>query len=105
MNDFLFEVLLFVMIVCITVLTGTVIPWIKAQIHESEYAELLDTVEQAIRKAEQKIKGAKQGVIKKAQVVAFLRDWLNKHKIEITEEQLDTLIEAAVWSMNNKEER
>lgn len=103
MNEVLFNILLFTIIICSVAFTGTVIPWIKTQIHNSEYAELLDTVEQAIRKAEQKIKGVKQGTVRKAQVVAFLRDWLNRHSIEITEEQLDTLIEAAVWSMNNKE--
>ena len=103
MNEVLFNVLLFITILCLTALTGTIIPWLKAQIHDSEYSELLDAVEQAIRKAEQKIKGVKQGAVKKAQVVAFLRDWLGRHSIKITEEQLDTLIEAAVWSMNNEE--
>ena len=103
MNTILFDVLLFVVILCSLAITGVVIPWIKNQIHESEYAELLDTVEKAIRKAEQKITGIKQGTARKAQVVAFLKDWLNRHSIEITEEQLDTLIEAAVWSMNNEE--
>ena len=39
--------------------------------------------------------------IKKANVIAFITAWLNTHDIKITEEQLDTLIEAAVFSMNN----
>lgn len=103
MNPILFDVLLFVVILCSLAITGTVIPWIKKQIHDSEYSELIDMVEMAIRKAEQKIRGIKQGTVRKAQVVAFLKDWLNRHSIEITEEQLDTLIESAVWSMNNEE--
>lgn len=103
MSEVLFDALILVVIFCSTMFTGVFVPWLKVQIRESEYAELLDTVEQAIRKAEQKIKGVKQGAVKKAQVVAFLRDWLGRHSIKITEEQLDTLIEAAVWSMNNGE--
>lgn len=102
MNEILFNILLFVVTACALAITGTLIPWIKQLIHESKYAEFIETVEQAIRKAEQKIKGVKQGAAKKAQVVAFLRDWLGRHSIKITEEQLDTLIEAAVWSMNNE---
>lgn len=102
MNEVLFNILLFTIIICSVAFTGTVIPWIKTQIHNSEYAELLDAVEQAIRKAEQTISTSRQGKAKKAQVVAFLKNWLSRHKIEITEEQLDTLIEAAVYSMNNE---
>ena len=101
MNEVLFDVLLFVVIICTVAVSGTVIPWIKSQIHESEYAEFLDIVEKAVRKAEQTIKASGQGKIKKANVIAFITAWLNTHDIKITEEQLDTLIEAAVFSMNN----
>jgi LL-H family phage holin len=105
MNEVLFNVLLFIVIVCTVAISGTIIPWIKTQIHESEYAEFLDIVEQAVKALEQTVKASGQGKIKKAEVIAFVTSWLNTHKIEITEKQLDTLIEAAVWTMNNKDKK
>lgn len=105
MNEVLFNVLLFVVIVCTVAISGTIIPWIKRQIHDSEYAEFLDTVKEAVRMAEQTIKASGQGKIKKAEVIAVVTAWLNAHKIDITEKQLDTLIEAAVWTMNNKDKK
>lgn len=105
MNEVLFNVLLFVIIVCAVIVSGTVIPWVKLQIHDSEYAEFLDIVGQAVKMAEQTIRESGQGKIKKAEVIAFLTAWLNSHTIEITEAQLNTLIEAAVWTMNNKDKK
>lgn len=103
MNEVLFDVLVGVVIVISIIITRYLVPYLKSQIQETKYAELLDMVAQAVRKAEQKIRGTKQGAARKAQVVAFLSNYLTENGIHITEEQLDTLIEAAVWSMNNKE--
>ena len=100
MNDFLFEVLLFVVTVCSVIITKTIIPWIKAKIHESEYAEVYEIVETAVKAAEQKCKAPKQGKVKKADVLAYVSQWLESKGIKLTEDDLDRLIEAAVFSMN-----
>lgn len=105
MNEVLFNILLFVVIICTVIVSGTFIPWVKLQIHDSEYAEFLDIVEKAVKMAEQTIRESGQGKIKKAEVIALVTAWLNTHKIKITNDQLNTLIEAAVWTMNNKDKK
>ena len=103
MNDILFNVLLVVVMVLSILLTTYVIPFLKAKIKNSEYDALLDTVFRAVRAAEQKITESGMGQVKKAQVIAYVKNWLEARKITITEEQLDTLIEAAVFIMNKED--
>lgn len=102
MNEILFDVLLFVVIVCGTLFTSTLLPYLKNQIEGSKYEDLFNEIKTAIRAAEQRILGEKQGKAKKAQVLAYITHWMNAKHIKITEEQLDNLIEAAVYSMNNE---
>ena len=52
---------------------------------------------------EQTIRESGQGKAKKAQVIAFVSAWLAEHDMYITEEQLDKLIEAAVFTMNKEQ--
>lgn len=99
MNEILFNCLLVVVMIVCTLLTAYVIPFLKAKVKNTEYDELLDTIFRAVRAAEQKIKESGMGQIKKAQVIAYVKSWLAAKKITITEEQLDTLIEAAVFIM------
>lgn len=102
-NEVLFRVLIVVVIVVATLITRYLVPYLKAQIQDTKYEEVLDTVEKAVKAAEQKIKESGQGKVKKAQVLAFVSAWLADHNIILTEDQLDTLIEAAVWAMNNED--
>ena len=46
--------------------------------------------------------GDGHGNIKKDEVIKFVTDWMVSHGINVTQEQLDQLIEAAVYSMNNE---
>ena len=101
MNKILFDVLVGVMIICIILITRYLIPYIKRLIHDSQYAELLDIIEQSVDALEQTIKQSGMGKVKKAEVVKFVTNWLNEKEITISEEQLDKLIESAVFTMNN----
>lgn len=101
MNKILFDVLVGVLIICITLITRYLIPYIKRLIHDSQYSELLDIINQAVEALEQTVKKSGMGACKKAEVVKFVTNWLNEKKIVISEEQLDKLIEAAVFTMNN----
>ena len=103
MNEILFEALIIFIMVIGSIITKYVVSYIQTLENDSCYAELLDTVEKAVKRAEQKIKERGQGVAKKAWVTQYMTRWLNEMGFDITEEQLDTLIEAAVFSMNNKE--
>lgn len=56
----------------------------------------------AVRAAEQTITGQGQGAVKKAEVIKFVSEWLYGKGINITEDELDQLIEAAVYSMKQE---
>lgn len=102
MNEILFEILLCVVIVCVTLFTSVIVPYFKEQIKGTKYEELLNEIEMAVRYAEQTITGLKMGKAKKAEVLAYMQNWLAEKGIHITEQQLDILIEATVFSMNNE---
>lgn len=61
-------------------------------------------VEIAVKAAEQTIKGSGQGAVKKDEVIKFVSKWMIAHGVLITEEQLDQLIEAAVFNMKREVE-
>lgn len=104
MNEMLFDVLMGVVIICVIIITKYLVPYIKRLIHESQYAELLDIIEQSVDALEQTIKESGMGKVKKADVVKFVTNWLNTNNFTISEEQLDKLIEAAVYTMNQSKE-
>lgn len=101
MNKYLFDVLIFVIIVCFSMLTRYVIPWLKSQIEESQYAEVVDMVAQSVRTAEQIMK-KNTGHEKKQYVLDLLHFWLDTTKIKISEDQLNALIEAAVYALKSE---
>lgn len=100
MHDYVIDILVFVIMVLGIILTKNIIPYIKTLIKTSNYAELFDIVEVAVKAAEQKFQAPKQGKIKKAEVYNFVSHWLEEKGIHISEDEIDRLIEAAVFSMN-----
>ncbi len=103
MNDITFAILKITISVVAALLSYQLIPLIKAKIEAIKNKELREIIKEAVRAAEQTLNAPGQGIAKKAEVVAFTSHWLTEHGISITEDQLDKLIEAAVFSMNNKE--
>lgn len=99
MNDVTFMILKVVVSVAIALVTGFLIPYIKNQTNIMQNEELLAIVRIAVQAAEQTLQG---GEVKKADVVKFVSEWLTEHGIKITAEQLDKLIESAVYAMNNE---
>jgi LL-H family phage holin len=102
MHDYVIDILVFVITVLGIILTKNVIPYIKTLIKTSDYADIYDIVEVAVKAAEQKCTAKKQGKAKKADVYNFVSRWLDNKGIHITEDELDRLIEAAVYSMNTE---
>lgn len=99
MNDLTFNILKIVITIATVVLSAAVIPLLKEKLNDSRYQRLLEMVEIAVRAAEQTIKGSGQGAIKKDEVTKFVTDWMFTHGIFITQEQLDQLIECAVYNL------
>lgn len=100
MNDILFEVLKAVIIIVVMLVARYGIPYIKLQLDNSKYKWIVDCVEQGVKFAEQTVIGEKTGAEKKAIVTEFIKKMLTKKNISISDEQINVLIESAVFAMN-----
>lgn len=103
MDELTFAVLKIVISVCAALITAYVIPYIKTLKDDARYAKVIDMIRVAVAAAEQTITNPKSGRIKKEKVVGFIKDWLANQNLDITDGQLDELIEAAVWQMKQGE--
>lgn len=99
MNDLTFNILKIIISVATVLISAYVIPLLKEKLNDSKYQRLLEMVEIAVRAAEQTIKGSGQGAIKKDEVTLFVTEWMRTHGIMITQDQLDQLIECAVYNL------
>ena len=102
MNDFMLMLAKIVISVCAALITAYAVPYIKTLKEDARYASVLEMIEIAVRAAEQVIKGEGQGALKKSEVVKFVSEWLASKGIEIREDQIDQLIEAAVYEMKQE---
>lgn len=102
MNEVLFEILKAVIILSVTLLVRYAVPFMKLQIEETKYSWVTKWVELAVKSAEQTILGDKSGPEKKAIVTKFIKEQLEAKKISISDDQLNTLIESAVYIMNGE---
>ncbi|MBQ9607106.1 MAG: phage holin [Lachnospiraceae bacterium] len=102
MNEITFDILKIVVSICAALVTAYVIPYIKTLKEDKRYASLVAMVEVAVKAAEQTFKEAGQGAAKKEEVMNFTAEWMKKQGIDISRNQLDQLIEAAVWQMKQE---
>lgn len=99
MDETLFALLRIVVIFAVVILTKYLVPYMKSKIEQSNLNYVATLVSDAVKAAEQTIKAAGAGVEKKAIVTEFLHNILTAKNISISDEQLDTLIESAVFAM------
>lgn len=102
MEDITMMILKIVVSVCAALITVYVVPYLKTLRQDKRYASLMDMVEVAVKAAEQTIKEPGQGDYKKAEVIAFVSDWMMEHGIKISQDELSQLIECAVFSMHQE---
>ncbi len=105
MNEILFEVLRAALILLIILVMRYAVPFIRQKAENTKYEWVIRWVELAVRSAEQTVLGDKTGPEKKAIVTEFIRQQLLQKKISISDAQLETLIESAVYIMKNEEKR
>lgn len=103
MDNVTMMILKLVISVCAALITAYAVPYLKTLKNDARYERMLDMVALAVRAAEQTITGSGQGAVKKAEVIKFVSEWLYGKGINITEDELDQLIEAAVYQMHNEE--
>ena len=97
MDDITMMILKIVISVCAALITAYVIPYIRTLKNDARYKRLIDMVTVAVQAAEQVIKD--DGAKKKEEVMSFVSEWLKKQGIQITHEELNQLVESAVYAM------
>ena len=103
MNELTFDLLKIVISVCAAIITVYAVLYLKTLKEDRRYAQILDMVDVAVRAAEQTIKGAGKGMEKKQEVENIVHAWLLEKGIEITPEQINQLIECAVYQMKQEQ--
>ena len=98
MRDIILEVLKLTIMIATMLITRYAIPWLKAKTENSVMQALIDWTGQAVLAAEQ-THDAGTGAEKKAIVTEFIKRLLMQKNISLSDEEINTLIEAAVRQM------
>ena len=104
MNEIIFEVLRLAVLLVVFAVTCYLIPWIKGKIGQDRLNEITTWINAAVLMAQQ-VYYSKTGPERKAIGGDLLKSMLTAKNISITDEQLDTLIEAAVKAMKMEENK
>lgn len=102
MNDITFNILKIVISVATALIAAYLVPYLKEKIKDAKYKNLVDAVKTAVEAAEQIFKESGMGKVKKDEVVKFVTTWMAEQGIIISDDQLDQLIEAAVFQLNKE---
>ena len=86
-----------VLTLAVAVITGVVVPYVRSKIETDKLSKLDYYIKLGIRSAEQIFNGDGKGEEKKKYVVNYITEIINRNlKIDITPEELDTIIEGMV---------
>ena len=101
MDEILMKVIEFLIIATITFVIRYGIPYARNKVENEKLKMVLGWVEQSVKAAEQTLT---VGEDKKEAVLIIMREILKKKNVNISEAQLETLIESAVYAMNQAKE-
>ena len=105
MNEIIYEVVKAVLVIAIMVVVRYVVPLLKSKINGSELEWVYAWAVKAVKAAEQTQTGEHTGTQNKAIVKEFLLDLAKQKNLSITDEQLENLIESAVYAMKQEDAR
>ena len=100
MSEIMAEITQAVIIICAVVLVKYLVPWIKSRIEETQYARFVNMVGDAVKAAEQTLKGTGRGAEKKQAVLKYISRFAESHGFRIDETEIDRLIESAVYAIH-----
>lgn len=103
MNEALFKVLLTLIPVLGAIITYVIVPYIRSKMTTEQLNQVTIWVERAVKAAEMMWTASGKGTEKKAYVTEFLKNTLSKMNLNLTDDQLDALIEAAVKELKIEE--
>lgn len=98
--DLLFALMYGVLIWGIRAVVKNVIPFVEAKLAETNYGWAAEIIANAVRAYEQVVSGSGRGEEKFDLVMDFIKRELSKLGINLSEQQITILIEAAVQEMN-----
>lgn len=90
----------FVLLVALFVLMKYIIPYLQKLVDDSELRYLRQVVSDAVLATEQTISTTGAGMEKKGIVTEFIKNMLMSKNISISDQQIDNLIESAVYLFN-----
>lgn len=82
------------------VITSFLIPLLKKKIDAEEITKILTLIDIAVKAAEQIYREAGQGKFKKE----YVRKYLKEHGINLSQKDLDAMVESSVFEMNKWKE-
>ncbi len=105
MNDIIFEVIRAALVISIMIVVRYAVPLLKSKINDSELSWIYDWSVKAVKAAEQTTVGEHTGSQKKAIVKEFLVTLAKEKNLSITDDQLENLIESAVYAMKQEDNK
>lgn len=107
MEKLIYEVLFALIVAIAGIIAKSLIPYLKqkeaealAKLRQTEWSWAADIVEAIVRAVEQTVSEEIHGDEKKAIAVRYITDMLRQNGIDLSYDQIDKLIEAAVQAMN-----
>lgn len=89
--------------IIMVILTKHIVPILKEKYDLHVNDKIKSIVKDTVEAAEQTIKGSGQGSIKKTEVLKYVIKFLDDQNIKVDADLLNTMIESAVFVMNNKQ--
>lgn len=102
MSEQLFNIVLLLIPVIGSVITGILIPYMKTKISAAQTDEIAKWVTRAVQAAEILFDAPKSGEKKREYVIQFIDHMFNSRKEIITKDQIRILLEACCGQMNMK---
>lgn len=101
-NEILGAVLELVITVGVIIFCKYLIPYLKKVAKESEYNMVYSAIDDAVKMAEQTIRAKGSGSEKKQAVLDIIDKVMIDNNINMSEEQINSIIESAVFIMNKE---
>lgn len=104
MSDVTFEALKLVIMVISILIARYLIPWFKASIDEHQLEQICTIIQSGVQMAQQ-VHASESGEARKQIVVNYVHRMLEQKGLTMSEEEIDTLIEAFVKQLKVAEGR
>lgn len=107
LNDLIYNVLMALVVAVAGVIARYLIPYLRtkraavsAEFRRAKWGWAADIVDAVVRAVEQTVSDGIHGEAKKQIAVDYIRKLLRQTGVDLTDEQLDALVEAAVQALN-----